>query len=204
MSTGADSGLVAIFGYGGEATAEALQTVAEAQRRGARALFVDTAQEFDAGAASLAGIDLSELLVMHPDDADRSMRAIRILAESGAVGFVAIDRASEFFSAEGDEKASRRRVAEFAKFAARSRAGCVAAVRIAQMRGAMFGNLSAAAAEDALRRRAKTVRRASPVGEGPYNGGFRVHPSTRKSPWLHSEKSKVGLGGVHSCTSKSA
>ena len=107
MSTGADSVLVAIFGYGGEATAEALQTVAEAQRRGARALFVDTAQEFDAGAASLAGIDLSELLVMHPDDADRSMRAIRILAESGAVGFVAIDRASEFFSAEGDEKASR-------------------------------------------------------------------------------------------------
>lgn len=157
MPTGADSGLAAIFGYGGEATAEALQAVAAAQRRGARALFVDTAQEFDAGAARLAGIDLSELLVMHPDDADRSIRAIRLLAESGAVGFVAIDRASEFFSAEGDAKASRRRVGEFAKFAARSCIGCVAAVRVAQMRGAMFGNLAAVAAEDALRRRAKTV-----------------------------------------------
>ena len=45
---------------------------------------------------------------------------------------------------------------------------------------------------------------ASDAESGPYNGGFRVQPSTRKSPWLHSEKSKVGLGGVHSCTSKSA
>ena len=42
------------------------------------------------------------------------------------------------------------------------------------------------------------------VESEPYNGGFQVHPSTRKSPWVHSEKSIGPLGEVHRCTFESA
>jgi recombination protein RecA len=80
--------------YGPEAggkTTLALHVVAEAQRAGGVAAFVDAEHALDPGYARALGVDVEELLVSQPDTGEQALEIVELLVRSGAVDVVVID-----------------------------------------------------------------------------------------------------------------
>ena len=80
--------------YGPEAggkTTLALHVVAEAQRAGGVAAFVDAEHALDPGYARALGVDVDELLVSQPDTGEQALEIVELLVRSGAVDVVVVD-----------------------------------------------------------------------------------------------------------------
>jgi len=69
----------------------ALHTIAEAQRRGGVAAFVDAEHALDVGFASRLGVDVENLLVAQPDCGEEALEITDTLVRSGAVDIVVVD-----------------------------------------------------------------------------------------------------------------
>jgi recombination protein RecA len=69
----------------------ALHIMAEAQKAGGTAAYIDAEHALDASYASRLGIDLNELLVSQPDTAEQALEIAEYLVRSGAVDVVVID-----------------------------------------------------------------------------------------------------------------
>jgi recombination protein RecA len=72
-------------------TTIALQVVAEAQRRGGMAAFVDAEHALDAGYARKLGVDIDNLLVSQPDYGEQALEIAEALVRSNAVDVVVVD-----------------------------------------------------------------------------------------------------------------
>ena len=80
--------------YGPESsgkTTMALQVVAEAQKAGGAAAFVDAEHALDASYAAKLGVDIDELLVSQPDTGEQALEITDMLVRSGAVDVVVVD-----------------------------------------------------------------------------------------------------------------
>ena len=80
--------------YGPESsgkTSLALHIVAEAQRNGGIAAFIDAEHALDPVYARAIGVDIDELLISQPDTGEQAMEICEILVRSGAVDVVVID-----------------------------------------------------------------------------------------------------------------
>ena len=80
--------------YGPESSGKttlALHTVAEAQKAGGVAAFVDAEHALDPVYAGKLGVDVSELLVSQPDAGEQALEIADTLVRSGAVDVVVID-----------------------------------------------------------------------------------------------------------------
>ncbi len=80
--------------YGPESsgkTTMALQVVAEAQRLGGTAAFVDAEHALDPGYAGKIGVDVDNLLVSQPDTGEQALEITDMLVRSGAVDVVVVD-----------------------------------------------------------------------------------------------------------------
>jgi recombination protein RecA len=69
----------------------ALHVVAEAQRAGGVAAFVDAEHALDPGYAAALGVDVGELLVSQPDTGEQALEIVELLVRSGAVDVVVVD-----------------------------------------------------------------------------------------------------------------
>jgi recombination protein RecA len=72
-------------------TTLALQVVAEAQKDGGMAAFVDAEHALDAQYAQKLGVDLENLLVSQPDHGEQALEIVETLIRSGAVDVVVVD-----------------------------------------------------------------------------------------------------------------
>ncbi len=80
--------------YGPEASGKttiALHLVAEAQRRGGMAAFVDAEHALDAQYAQRLGVDVDNLLVSQPDYGEQALEIAEALVRSNAIDVVVID-----------------------------------------------------------------------------------------------------------------
>ena len=72
-------------------TTIALHVVAEAQRRGGMAAFVDAEHALDAAYAKALGVDIDNLLVSQPDYGEQALEIVEALVRSNAVDVLVID-----------------------------------------------------------------------------------------------------------------
>jgi recombination protein RecA len=72
-------------------TTLALQVIAEAQRGGGMAAFVDAEHALDAAYAQKLGVDLDNLLVSQPDNGEQALEIVEVLIRSNGVDVVVVD-----------------------------------------------------------------------------------------------------------------
>ncbi len=72
-------------------TTVALHAVAEAQRLGGIAAFIDAEHALDPNYARALGVDINELLVSQPDNGEQALEIADMLVRSGAIDIVVID-----------------------------------------------------------------------------------------------------------------
>lgn len=72
-------------------TTIALHIIAEAQRRGGMAAFIDAEHALDAGYAKKLGVDVDNLLVSQPDYGEQALEITEALVRSNAVDVLVID-----------------------------------------------------------------------------------------------------------------
>ena len=80
--------------YGPESSGKttlALHVVAEAQKQGGRAAFIDAEHALDPVYARNLGVDVDELLVSQPDTGEQALEICDMLARSGALDVIVID-----------------------------------------------------------------------------------------------------------------
>ncbi|HEX7060596.1 MAG TPA: recombinase RecA [Woeseiaceae bacterium] len=80
--------------YGPESSGKTtltLQVVAEAQKRGGTAAFVDAEHALDPTYAEKLGVNVDELLVSQPDTGEQALEITDMLVRSGAIDIVVVD-----------------------------------------------------------------------------------------------------------------
>ena len=80
--------------YGPEASGKttlALHVIAEAQKSGGLAAFIDAEHALDAVYASRLGVDVDALLVSQPDTGEQALDIVEVLVRSGALDVIVID-----------------------------------------------------------------------------------------------------------------
>lgn len=80
--------------YGPESSGKttiALHVIAEAQKAGGKAAFIDAEHALDPEYASKLGVDIDELLVSQPDTGEQALEICEVLVRSGAVDVIVID-----------------------------------------------------------------------------------------------------------------
>jgi recombination protein RecA len=80
--------------YGPESSGKttlALHAVAETQKRGGVAAFVDAEHALDVGYARRLGVKIEDLLVSQPDTGEQALEIVDVLLRSGAIDLVVVD-----------------------------------------------------------------------------------------------------------------
>ncbi|HYO47870.1 MAG TPA: recombinase RecA, partial [Gemmatimonadota bacterium] len=80
--------------YGPESSGKttlALHVIANAQRQGGIAAFIDAEHALDADYARKLGVDIDNLLVSQPDTGEQALEIVEVLVRSNAVSVVVVD-----------------------------------------------------------------------------------------------------------------
>jgi len=80
--------------YGPESSGKttfALHAIAEIQKKGGRAAFIDAEHSLDPQYAARLGVNIDELLLSQPDNGEQALEICEALVRSGAIGIVVID-----------------------------------------------------------------------------------------------------------------
>jgi len=80
--------------YGPESSGKttiALHVIAEAQKKGGTAAFIDAEHALDPVYAKALGVDIDELYVAQPDNGEQALDICEALVRSGAIDVVVID-----------------------------------------------------------------------------------------------------------------
>jgi len=80
--------------FGPEATGKttlALHVIAEAQKQGGQAAFIDAEHALDPAYAASVGLDVDNLLISQPDFGEQALEIAEVLVRSGAVDVVVVD-----------------------------------------------------------------------------------------------------------------
>jgi recombination protein RecA len=178
--------------FGPEASGKttlALHIIAEAQKKGGAAAFVDAEHALDANYARLLGVNIDDLLISQPDTGEQGLEITEVLVRSGAVDVVAIDSVAalvpraEIDGEMGDSlpglqarlmsQALRKLTAAISK----SRTCVVFINQLREKIGVMFGNPETTTGGRALKFYASVrldIRRISAIKDGEENIGSRV------------------------------
>ncbi len=171
--------------YGPESSGKTTLTmhcIAEAQKRGGLAAFIDAEHAFDRSYAEKLGIDTENLLISQPDNGEQALEIADHLIRSGAIDIIVIDSVAalvpkgELEGEMGDSKMGLQ--ARLMSQALRkltgtiSKTGC-ACIFINQLRekiGIMFGNPETTTGGNALKFYASVrldIRRIGQIKESP-------------------------------------
>ena len=80
--------------YGPESSGKttlALHAIAECQKAGGRAAFVDAEHAIDPVYAKNLGVDVDELILSQPDNGEQALEIVEMLASSGAISLIIVD-----------------------------------------------------------------------------------------------------------------
>ena len=178
--------------YGPEASGKttlAIHVIAESQKKGGIAAFIDAEHAFDRFYAEKLGVNTSELLVSQPDNGEQALEIADNLIRSGAIDVIVIDSVaaltpkSEIEGDMGDSKMglqARLMSQALRKLTATiSKTGCCC-IFIDQLRdkiGVMFGNPETTTGGNALKFYSSVrldIRRMSQLKDGDVAAGNRV------------------------------
>jgi recombination protein RecA len=195
--------------YGSESSGKttlALHIVAEAQRNGGIAAFIDAEHALDPGYARAIGVDIDELLISQPDTGEQALEIADMLIRSGALDVVVIDSVAALVpKAEIDGEMGDSHIGLQARLmsqALRKLTGSLArsrttAVFINQLRekvGVLFGSPEVTPGGRALKFYSSVrmeVRRIETIKDGAESVGNRVRVKVTKnkvaSPFRQAE-----------------
>jgi recombination protein RecA len=170
-------------------TTLALHMIAEAQKAGGKAAFIDAEHAMDSAYSRRIGVNIDELLVSQPDNGEQALEITELLIRSGALDIVVVDSVAALTpraEIEGDMGDSHVGLqARLMSQALRKLAGTISktqttAVFINQLRekvGVMFGNPEVTPGGRALKFYASVrldIRRIETLKEGTEAVGNRV------------------------------
>jgi len=170
--------------YGPESSGKTtltLHAIAEAQKAGGIAAFIDAEHAFDRNYAEKLGVDIENLIISQPDNGEQALEIAENLIRSGAIDIVVIDSVaaltpkSEIEGEMGDSKMGLH--ARLMSQALRKLTGTISKTHctvffINQLRekiGVMFGNPETTTGGNALKFYASIrldIRRSSQIKEG--------------------------------------
>ena len=174
--------------YGPESSGKttlALHAIAEVQKRGGRAAFIDAENAIDPRYAKALGVNIEELVLSQPDSGEQALEITEMLIKSGAIDLVVIDSVAALVpQAELDGEMSDAHVGLQARLMSKAmrklagvmnRSDCTA-IFINQLRekiGVMFGNPETTTGGKALKFYA-SIRLDVRKGEAIKNGTEQV------------------------------
>ncbi|MCX5735038.1 MAG: recombinase RecA [candidate division NC10 bacterium] len=177
-------------------TTLALHIIAEAQKRGGAAAFVDAEHALDANYSKTLGVNIDDLLISQPDTGEQALEITEVLVRSGAVDVVVIDSVAalvpraEIDGEMGDSlpglqarlmsQALRKLTAAISK----SRTSVVFINQLREKIGVMFGNPETTTGGRALKFYASVrldIRRISTIKDGEEVVGSRVRVKVVKN-----------------------
>lgn len=80
--------------YGPESSGKttlALHAVAECQKKGGRAAYIDAEHAIDPDYAAKLGVNIDELILSQPDSGEQALEIVEMLAQSGAIDIIIVD-----------------------------------------------------------------------------------------------------------------
>ncbi|MBO4740471.1 MAG: recombinase RecA [Bacteroidales bacterium] len=178
--------------YGPESSGKttlAIHAIAEAQKKGGIAAFIDAEHAFDSNYAKQLGVDIDNLLVSQPDNGEQALEIADNLIRSGAIDIIVIDSVaaltpkSEIEGEMGDSKmglqarlmsqALRKLTSNISK----TKCCCIFINQLREKIGVMFGNPETTTGGNALKFYASVridIRRIQAIKDGDSNVGNRV------------------------------
>jgi recombination protein RecA len=173
--------------YGPESSGKttlSLHCIAEAQKKGGIAAFIDAEHAFDRAYAEKLGIDTTNLLISQPDNGEQALEIADHLISSGAIDIIVIDSVAALVpkgELEGDMGDSKMGLqARLMSQALRKLTGtinktgccCIFINQLREKIGVMFGNPETTTGGNALKFYASVrldIRRIGQIKEGPDN-----------------------------------
>ncbi len=141
--------------YGPEASGKttlALQVIAEAQKKGGYAAFIDAEHAFDPRYARALGIKVDELLVSQPDSGEQALEITETLIRSGALDVIVVDSVAalvpraELEGEMGDShmglqaRLMSQALRKITGIVSKSHTSCIFINQVREKIGVMFGN----------------------------------------------------------------
>jgi len=185
--------------YGPESSGKttlSLHAIAEAQKKGGIAAFVDAEHAFDRSYAEKLGIDVDNLIISQPDDGEQALEIADALIRSGAIDIIVIDSVAALVpKAEIEGEMGESKMGLQARLMSQAlrkltgtinKTGCVC-IFINQLRekiGVMFGNPETTTGGNALKFYASVrldIRRIGQIKEGVEIIGNRTKVKVAKN-----------------------
>jgi recombination protein RecA len=185
--------------YGPESSGKttlALHAIAESQKTGGIAAFIDAEHAFDRFYAQKLGVDVENLLVSQPDNGEQALEIVENLIRSGAIDIIVIDSVaaltprSEIEGEMGDSKmglqarlmsqALRKLTSTISKTAT----CCIFITQLREKIGIMFGNPETTTGGNALKFYSSIridIRKVNQLKEGEEIVGNRVRVKVVKN-----------------------
>ena len=141
--------------YGPEASGKttlSMQVVAEAQKTGGYAAFIDAEHAFDARYAKALGINTDELLISQPDSGEQALEITETLIRSGALDVIVVDSVAalvpraELEGEMGDShvglqaRLMSQALRKITGVVSKTRTSCIFINQVREKIGVMFGN----------------------------------------------------------------
>ena len=178
--------------YGPEASGKttlAIHAIAEAQKAGGIAAFIDAEHAFDRYYAKNLGVDVENLLVSQPDNGEQALEITDNLIRSGAIEIIVIDSVaaltpkSEIEGEMGDSKMGlqarlmSQAMRKLTSAISKTKCCCVFINQLREKIGVMFGNPETTTGGNALKFYASVridIRRTSYIKDAEKVTGNRV------------------------------
>jgi len=178
--------------YGPEASGKttlAQHVVAEVQRSGGIAAFVDAEHALDPSYATKIGIDIKELLISQPDSGEQALEIVETLVRSNAVDVIVVDSVAALVpqkEIEGDmgdaqmglqARLMSQALRKLTAIISKSKTTVIFINQIRQKIGVFFGNPETTTGGNALKFYSSVrieVRRAAQIKQGEKSLGNRV------------------------------
>lgn len=185
--------------YGPESSGKttlAIHAIAEAQKAGGIAAFIDAEHAFDRFYARKLGVDIQNLLVSQPDNGEQALEITDNLIRSGAIDIIVIDSVaaltpkSELEGEMGDSKMGlqarlmSQALRKLTSTISKTGATCIFINQLREKIGVMFGNPETTTGGNALKFYASVridIRRISQIKTGDDVSGNRIRTKVVKN-----------------------
>jgi recombination protein RecA len=178
-------------------TTLALHVIAEAQRSGGMAAFIDAEHALDSSYARKLGVDVDNLLVSQPDNGEQALEIAEMLVRSGALDICVVDSVAalvpkaELEGEMGDShmglqaRLMSQALRKLTGIVSKSRTCMVFINQIREKIGVMFGNPETTTGGRALKFYASVrvdVRRVGSIKDGDEVTGSRTKVKNKVAP----------------------